>query len=119
MNPRGKRASDYKGQHQGAKLCRTFEAESHELLGENANALRRVSQQWMAAVVLAAGLLFLLSSPPALADLHPMKLDSHRVVGTEVGLSLVPSSPFLSWTRGPRSTSPCRHGPSSAPEHDL
>jgi hypothetical protein len=65
--------------------------------------------------------LFLFSSPPAtppaLADLHPMKLDSHRVVGTEVGLSLVPSSPFFSWTRGPRSTSPCRHGPSSAPEH--
>ena len=54
---------------------------------------------------------FLCSFPPGLADLHPMKLDSSRVVGTEVGFSLVQSSPFCSWTRGPWSTSPCRHGP--------
>jgi hypothetical protein len=37
----------------------------------------------------------LISSRPALADLHPMKLDSHRVVGTEVRLSLVPSTRSL------------------------
>ena len=65
-----------------------------------------------------AGAVYLLfSSPPALADLHRMKLDSSRVVGTEVGYSLVHSNPFFSWTRGPCSTSRCGHGPSSAPEH--
>jgi hypothetical protein len=42
-----------------------------------------------------------------------------RFVGTEVGLSLVRLSPKLSWTRGPLSTSDCRHGPSSALEHCL
>jgi hypothetical protein len=38
------------------------------------------------------GLLPFLSFPPALADLHPLKLElgSHRIVGTEVGLRLVP-----------------------------
>src|SRR6266849_8355541 len=39
------------------------------------------------------------------------------VVGTEVGVLLVRLSPFTSWTRGSWSTSDCRHGPSSAPEH--
>jgi len=37
--------------------------------------------------------MLLSSSPPALADLHRMKLDSSRVVGTEVGYSLVHSNP--------------------------
>jgi hypothetical protein len=39
------------------------------------------------------GLLF--SSPPALADLHRMKLHSSRVVGTEVGFSLAHSNRSL------------------------
>ena len=39
------------------------------------------------------------------------------VVGTEVGILLVRLSPPFSWTRGSWSTSDCRHGPSSAPEH--
>src|SRR5262249_8879040 len=60
---------------------------------------------------------FLRSSPPALADLHRMKLHSSRAVDTEVGFSLAHSNPFCSWTRDPWSTSPCRHGPSLAPEH--
>ena len=38
---------------------------------------------------------FLCSSPPALADLHRMKLDSHRVVGTEVGVFLGALEPVL------------------------
>jgi len=46
-----------------------------------------------------------------------MKLGPHCVVGTVVGFSLVPLSPFFSWTRGPWSTSRCGHGPSSAPKH--
>ena len=40
-----------------------------------------------------------------------------RVVGVEVGIPLVRLSPLFSWTRGSWSTSDCRHGPSSAPEH--
>src|SRR5215471_3747286 len=39
------------------------------------------------------------------------------VVGTEVGIRLVRLSPHISWTRGSWSTSDCRHGPPSAPEH--
>ena len=55
----------------------------------------------------------------ALPDLQRMKLcySAARVVGTEVGIPLVRLSPSKSWTRGPWSTSDCRHGPSSAPEH--
>jgi len=40
-----------------------------------------------------------------------------RAVGIEVGIPLVRLSPRFSWTRGSWSTSDCRHGPSSAPEH--
>ncbi len=40
-----------------------------------------------------------------------------HVVGIEVGIRLVRLSPLFSWTRGSWSTSDCRHGPSSAPEH--
>src|SRR5215468_11659931 len=52
-------------------------------------------------------------------DLQRMKLLllCACVVGTEVGVFLVRLSPFSSWTRGSWSTSDCRHGPSSAPEH--
>src|SRR6266436_6878730 len=52
-------------------------------------------------------------------DLQRMKLLllCAGVVGTEVGVLLVRLSPFTSWTRGSWSTSDCRHGPSSAPEH--
>src|SRR5215510_10077997 len=45
-----------------------------------------------------------------------MKLDSSRVVGTEVGLSLVHSNPFLSLTRDPGAPHPVatgRHWPRS------
>ena len=48
---------------------------------------------------------------------HETLLLCGRVVGTEVGISLVRLSPKSSWTRGSLSTSDCRHGPSSAPEH--
>jgi MFS family permease len=55
----------------------------------------------------------------ALPDLQRMKLllFCGRVVGTEVGILLVRISPRISWTRGSWSTSDCRHGLSSAPEH--
>src|SRR6266853_1277777 len=60
-----------------------------------------------------------LSSPPGFAGpaAHETLLLCGRVVGTEVGNPLVRLSPKLSWTRGSWSTSDCRHGPSSAPEH--
>jgi hypothetical protein len=62
---------------------------------------------------------FLLVPHPALPDLQRMKLllFCGRIVGTEVGIPLVRISPLVSWTRGSWSTSDCRHGPSSAPEH--
>ena len=59
------------------------------------------------------------SSPPSFGRpaAHETLLLFGRVVGTEVGISLVRLSPKSSWTRGSLSTSDCRHGPSSAPEH--
>src|SRR5713226_9167833 len=61
----------------------------------------------------------LFSFPPGFARpaAHETLLVCGRVVGTEVGISLVQLSPFFSWTRGSWSTSDCRHGPSLAPEH--
>ena len=62
---------------------------------------------------------FFLVPHRALPDLQRMKLllFCGRVVGTEVAIRLVQLSPFISWTRGSWSTSDCRHGPPSAPEH--
>ena len=62
--------------------------------------------------------LIVLSFPPGLAGpaAHETLL-FYGVVGTEVDAYLVRLSPILSWTRGSWSTSDCRHGPSSAPEH--
>ena len=62
---------------------------------------------------------FRFSSPPGLAGpaAHETLLFCGCVVGTEVGILLVRLSPSFSWTRGSLSTSDCRHGPSSAPEH--
>jgi hypothetical protein len=59
------------------------------------------------------------SSPPSFGRpaAHETLLLFGRVVGTEVGISLVRLSPKSNWTRGSLSTSDCRHGPSSAPEH--
>src|ERR1700704_3913214 len=59
------------------------------------------------------------SSPSGFArpTAHETLLLCGRVVGTEVGTSLVRLSPNTSWTRGSWSTSDCGHGPSSAPEH--
>jgi hypothetical protein len=62
---------------------------------------------------------FVLVFHRALPDLQRMKLCYSAAVssGTEVGIRLVRLSPSFSWTRGSLSTSDCRHGPSSAPEH--
>ena len=62
---------------------------------------------------------FRFSSPSGLAGpaAHETLLLCGCVVGTEVGILLVRLSPSFSWTRGSLSTSDCRHGPSSAPEH--
>jgi hypothetical protein len=61
---------------------------------------------------------FILVLHRALPDLQRTKLLLFcGVVGTEVGIPLVRLSPLPSWTRGSWSTSDCRHGPSSAPEH--
>jgi hypothetical protein len=62
---------------------------------------------------------FHFSSPSGLAGptAHETLLLCGCVVGTEVGILLVRLSPTFSWTRGSWSTSDCRHGPSSAPEH--
>ena len=62
---------------------------------------------------------FLFSSPSGLAGpaAHETLLLCGCVVGTEVGILLVRLSPSFSWTRGSLSTSDCRHGLSSAPEH--
>src|SRR5712692_6816065 len=64
-------------------------------------------------------LTFVLVLHRAWPDLQRMKLLllCAGVVGTEVGVFLVRLSPFTSWTRGSWSTSDCRHGPFSAPEH--
>src|SRR5215471_8631488 len=58
-----------------------------------------------------------ISSPPGLAGpaAHETVLLCGRVVGTEVGISLVQLSPPISWTRGSWSTSDCCHGPSFGP----
>src|SRR5260370_20220158 len=44
-------------------------------------------------------------------------VECFRVVGTEVGMSLVRISPCNSRTRNPLSTPDCRHGRFTAPEH--
>jgi hypothetical protein len=60
-----------------------------------------------------------LSSTPGVAGPagHETRLPCGGGDGTEVGNRLVRLSPFLSWTRGSLSTSDCRHGPLSVPEH--
>ena len=67
----------------------------------------------------ATNQVFRFSSPSGLAGpaAHETLLLCGCVVGTEVGILLVRLSPSFSWTRGSWSTSDCRHGPSSAPEH--
>jgi hypothetical protein len=62
---------------------------------------------------------FLFSFPSGLAGpaAHETLPLCGRVVGIEVGIRLVRLSPLFSWTRGSWSTSDCRHGLSSAPEH--
>ena len=62
---------------------------------------------------------FHFSFPSGLAGpaAHETLLLCGCVVGIEVGIHLVRLSPTFSWTRGSWSTSDCRHGPSSAPEH--
>src|SRR5262245_10832726 len=55
---------------------------------------------WIGPKVVSAEGWFLCSSPPALADLHRMKLHSSRAVGTEVGFSLAHSNPFFSLDPG-------------------
>jgi hypothetical protein len=59
------------------------------------------------------------SSPPGFAGpaAHETLLLCARVVGTEIDIRLVRLSPSSSWTRGSWSTSDCRQGSSSAPEH--
>src|SRR5262249_61325576 len=75
------------------------------------------SRMWIGPKVVSARAEVRRGSPQGLAGLPRMKLHSSRAVGTEVGFSLAHSNPFCSWTRDPWSTSPCRHGPSLAPEH--
>ena len=62
---------------------------------------------------------FRFSSPSGLAGpaAHETLLLCGCVVGIEVGILLVRLSPRFSWTWGSWSTSDCRHGPSSVPEH--
>ena len=62
---------------------------------------------------------FLFSFPSGLAGpaAHETLPFCGRVVGIEVGIRLARLSPLFSWTRGSWSTSDCRHGPSSVPEH--
>src|SRR5208282_4444180 len=84
--------------------------------------VRRSVRQRAAAVdrlLVAIGRCLRFSSPPGLAGpaAHETLLLCGCVVGTEVGIPLVRLSPSFSWTRGSLSTSDCRQGPSSAPEH--
>src|SRR5262245_9013209 len=67
-------------------------------------------------VLLRSRSAFLPSSPPALADLQPMKRSGtlSRVVSTRSGFSWCAHARLLV---EPWSASACRHGPSLAPEH--
>ena len=90
-------------------------------IAASSDADRPARAAWAAPGATAAGRRrpFLFSSPSGLAGpaAHETLLLCGRVVGTEVGILLVRLSPLFSWTRGSWSTSDCRHGPSSAPEH--
>jgi len=61
-----------------------------------------------------------LSSPPGFGRTYRARNFCYSAAASaapKVGNPLVRLSPFLSWTRGSWSTSDCRHGPSSVPEH--
>src|SRR5450830_422963 len=106
----------------GRPACRSLEILGAALQADGgtrsafaASSIRRRSAAW----TILPDWTYQSSSPPSFGRpaAHETLLLFGRVVGTEVGISLVRLSPKSSWTRGSLSTSDCRHGPSSAPEH--
>ena len=102
-----------------AQLAPISRARERARRSERRVSADRPAERPAGAACLAAARQFHFSSPSGLAGpaAHETLLLCGRVVGTEVGIPLVRLSPSFSWTRGSWSTSDCRHGPSSAPEH--